>query len=282
MKLIFSRKGFDASAGGGNSPVMPDGDMVSLPIPAARDRLHWNEVAGPGERSLGALMAELGLDTRCAGCHLDPDLRHAARPRLAGWRPNLGQVDAAAGHLRNQQVAPGDLFLFFGRFCHTETTAHGLRFLGPALHALWGYLQIGRIIRTVADPIPEWLDDHPHVVVAQRRLRPTNTIYLAGDALSLHGIGHATLPAAGTFRFHPSLALTRADSTRLTRWSLPRSVFADRSISYHPQPWQPDGSFRAASKGQEFVVGSWDQLLAQWVVERIEAGTGFGPGSPRY
>ena len=34
MKLIFSRKGFDSSAGGIPSPILPDGRMISLPIPA--------------------------------------------------------------------------------------------------------------------------------------------------------------------------------------------------------------------------------------------------------
>lgn len=33
MKIIFSRKGFDASYGGYPSPILPDGRMISLPIP---------------------------------------------------------------------------------------------------------------------------------------------------------------------------------------------------------------------------------------------------------
>jgi hypothetical protein len=33
-KVILSRKGFDSSCGGYPSPILPDGTMISLPIPA--------------------------------------------------------------------------------------------------------------------------------------------------------------------------------------------------------------------------------------------------------
>lgn len=36
MKLILSRKGFDTHNGGGPSPILPDGRMLSLPIPERR------------------------------------------------------------------------------------------------------------------------------------------------------------------------------------------------------------------------------------------------------
>jgi len=34
MKIILSRKGFDSEAGGYPSPILPDGTMLSLPIPS--------------------------------------------------------------------------------------------------------------------------------------------------------------------------------------------------------------------------------------------------------
>ena len=37
MKVILSRKGFDSSYGGYPSPILPDGRMVSLPIPLDDD-----------------------------------------------------------------------------------------------------------------------------------------------------------------------------------------------------------------------------------------------------
>lgn len=33
MKIILSRKGFDSSNGGQPNPIMPDGTLLSLPIP---------------------------------------------------------------------------------------------------------------------------------------------------------------------------------------------------------------------------------------------------------
>ena len=33
MKVILSRKGFDSSYGGCASPILPDGTMLSMPIP---------------------------------------------------------------------------------------------------------------------------------------------------------------------------------------------------------------------------------------------------------
>ncbi len=33
MKVVLSRKGFDSANGGIPSPIMPDGTMLSLPIP---------------------------------------------------------------------------------------------------------------------------------------------------------------------------------------------------------------------------------------------------------
>jgi len=35
MKVILSRKGFDSGYGGFPSPVLPDGTMLSLPIPVS-------------------------------------------------------------------------------------------------------------------------------------------------------------------------------------------------------------------------------------------------------
>lgn len=36
MKIILSRKGFDSSYGGYPSPILPDGSLLSIPIPSMR------------------------------------------------------------------------------------------------------------------------------------------------------------------------------------------------------------------------------------------------------
>ncbi|CAI8922445.1 hypothetical protein EMIT0158MI4_310005 [Burkholderia ambifaria] len=39
---------------------------------------------------------------------------------IPGWRPALGQTGAAQGHLSNNGVGAGDVFLFFGWFRQVE------------------------------------------------------------------------------------------------------------------------------------------------------------------
>ena len=102
MKLIFSRKGFDSSAGGVPSPIFPDGRMVSLPIPDDRSKVTYTDISFNGV-SLGPIVAQLtgGRISAHSPAHIDPDLVKNSLPRLAGWRPIFGQTGPAQGHLRN-------------------------------------------------------------------------------------------------------------------------------------------------------------------------------------
>jgi len=117
MKLIFSRKGFDSSAGGVPSPIFPDGRMVSLPIPDERSKVSYADISYNGA-SLGPLVAQLtgGRIPAHSRAHIDPDLAQDSLPRLAGWRPIFGQTGPAQGHLRNNGVGLGDLFYSSGSF----------------------------------------------------------------------------------------------------------------------------------------------------------------------
>ena len=44
MKIILSRKGFDSSNGGIPSPILPDGTLLSLPIPAKLDTISFDDL----------------------------------------------------------------------------------------------------------------------------------------------------------------------------------------------------------------------------------------------
>lgn len=104
MRVIFSRKGVDSTAGKCASPLIGE-RPVSLPIPTRE----------PSPTTYGQLSAELrGLALDLSGgrlsgartCHLDPDIDPAAiAVRPVGWRGALGQVSSALSHLRNQRVA---------------------------------------------------------------------------------------------------------------------------------------------------------------------------------
>lgn len=47
MRIIISRKGFDSKYGGVPSPILPDGRLLSLPIPLA-DNLTYSEIRCDG------------------------------------------------------------------------------------------------------------------------------------------------------------------------------------------------------------------------------------------
>src|SRR3954462_4018719 len=109
MKLIISRKGFDAQNGGVASPIFPDGRTCSLPIPEPNSCISYNDLRWePG--TLGAIVEQLtrGVHAGTAGTHHDPDLRREALPRQKDWLPCFGQAGAAQTHLKNNGVAEGD------------------------------------------------------------------------------------------------------------------------------------------------------------------------------
>ena len=49
MKLVLSRKGMDSAAGGMASPILPDGTLLSLPIPDNDSGLKYSDVAYDGK-----------------------------------------------------------------------------------------------------------------------------------------------------------------------------------------------------------------------------------------
>jgi hypothetical protein len=267
VRIVFSRKGFDSSVGGHASPILPDGRMVSLPIPSKLDTLRYADIAlrgGGKPGNLQCLMDELGIGQRIGarGAHLDPDLVRSARPRRRGWRAAFGQIGAAAGHLRNQGVGPGDLFLFYGWFRHTRRSHGRLQFVsGPGVHAIFGYLQVGTTIKS--QRLPAWLADHPHAAPARRTV-PNNTIYIAASRL-----GHSTLPGSGMFRFHDSLVLTQPGATR-SRWRLDPRIFRGLRISYHDDSAWRDGHFQSYRRAQEYVVQA-NSAASDWAHELITA-----------
>ena len=112
MRLILSRKGFDSASGGCPSPILPDGSLLSMPIPDRSSPVRYADLSRGG-RNLGDLVERLpGCKQRPHyGAHLDPDLHPDWLPRAEGWHPSLGQRGIAQGHLTKQGVRPGDLLL---------------------------------------------------------------------------------------------------------------------------------------------------------------------------
>ena len=147
MKIIFSRKGFDSGYGGVPSPILPDGSLVSFPIPSQFGR-PLSDLRFSNE-PLCEMVGELtrGKITTTRSVHLDPDLVAGTVPRLPGWCAAFGQTGSAQGHLRNQGVGPGDLFLFFGWYQRVEHRDGKLQYTGPQIHSLFGWMQIGHVLK---------------------------------------------------------------------------------------------------------------------------------------
>ena len=152
MKLILSRKGFDAANGRFPSPILPSGQLCSLPIPDThperqKSLRRYAEIQ-TGDIPLGKLVADLsrGRIPPTTPTHLDPDLNTASVPRQTGWRPVFGQSGAAETHLRRQGVGPGDIFLFYGWFRQAEMVGGRFRYVpnAPDWHVLFGWLQVAR------------------------------------------------------------------------------------------------------------------------------------------
>ncbi len=281
MKLILSRKGFDSQSGGCPSPIFPNDTLYSLPIPYDPSEITYTDL-WHHNTNIGEVVEDLTRKCvkRDRDAHLDPDINYAAYPRPEGWCPLFGQSGAAQGHLDNQNVRIGDLFLFFGLFRKVEKINGRWGFVkdAPQQHILWGWLQIKKIRKV--DEIPKdklpWARYHPHLHPSRDKDR-TNTLYIASEKLDL-GDGPIA-PGAGCFlKPYEPLVLTNPDGSRVTDWRLPRCFYPDNGkspLTYHPQldRWRPDERYtylRSASRGQEFVL-DLDQYpgVTNWLTQSI-------------
>jgi hypothetical protein len=167
----------------------------------------------------------------------------------------LGQVAAAQGHLANQGVERGDLFVFWGLFRPAEHEGRW-KFVGKAEHRVWGWLQIGEMIELGADgshALAErpWLNNHPHT---RAGWTVQNVLYVACEKLTL---GSCVLPLPGSGALKVGYRLSgggaKISTWRVPDWLNPRC--GGSGMTYHPpQRWAEDGTVQSAPRGQEFVA----------------------------
>jgi len=264
MKIILSRKGYDSSNGGSPSPLLPDGTLLSIPIPDDNCKQKYSELFYDENKSYYNLMAELYGDdiSSYTGCHFDPELMRMPQKRNTSWKGLFGQINSSQKHLENQGVGVGDLFLFFGWFKETEIKNNKLCFkIGEKdFHIIFGYLQIGKIINTSKNIIPDWITSHPHLDNYKYLRNSTNTIYIASEKLSFNN----SLEGFGTFKYSDKLLLTKQGLSR-SKWSLPEK-FKQIKISYHDSKSWKDGYFQSAKIGQEFVFEEND-FVKDWAIK---------------
>lgn len=91
MKIILSRKGFDSQYGRQASPILPDGTLLSLPIPS-EDDLTYGDIFWNGHSYLDIIrrLKPRTFINENNYCHLDPDLREESIHRENGWLPAYG------------------------------------------------------------------------------------------------------------------------------------------------------------------------------------------------
>ncbi len=236
MKIIFSRKGFDSSAGGGPSPIV-EGRPISLPIPAGTaSKTRYGDL-GLGDHAAKASRGRLSADDLC---HHDPMF-------LADDTCAFGQCGAAQTHLERQGVGLGDVFVFFGLFADEAT--------GEPHHRIFGYLRVDAMT-----PLSERAPDelialkHPHALAMHHR----NDVIWQGEGREANRASNAlrlTVPEGP-----PSL------------WNRP-DWLKRGGLSYHDRAdrWIRGGRLRSVARGQEFVADiGRRQAPRGWLAQVIE------------
>ena len=267
MKVVLSRKGMDSASGGIPSPILPNGTLLSLPIPDPKSEVPYGALVYKGhtyQEIIQQICPTFNFQKHCH-CHLDPDIYGALKDKPVGWKPAFGQYGIPAKHLDRQGVDVGDVFLFYGMFRQTQKLPDGtLRFVNgaPTQHIIYRYMVVSEILKN-QDKIEKLYSWHPH---AASTSHPDNRLYLAKDY--------------GVFENCNSLLLSKPNQQNSRRlWSLP-TFFAKKGISISwqggngPRLVGDHAEMNSSCRGQEFVITAnakipgLEEQLREWT-ERL-------------
>lgn len=255
MKLILSRKGFDSGSGGFPSPIV-DGKPISLPIPETKNRSSTTY----GSIGLGKLVETVtnGKIPRSTLCHHDPVFQNG--------RCALGQAHSAQGHLENQGIGIGDVFLFFGLFANLDGS--------DVHHRIFGYLRIediwelGKQTAGLSRLEKCFRTPHPHTLGSW----PQNNCIYQGE-----GANCLSTPNALRLTVAKSELQCTTRSSMVSCWKVP-TWLQKTGLTYHrPDQWQTPARLQATRRGQEFVADITESPEGRdWVEKVIEAVTSKG------
>jgi len=288
--IILSRKGFDSASGYGYSPFDPKtGKYVVLPIPGGKSEQalanktryedieirpnYLPEINANNLREL-ILLDYLNYSQKTKKeisknyAHFDPWLGHC--PWLTKPVDHhigaFGQVNAAQGHLENNAVGVGSLFLFYSRFIpikgRENCIAAPVDFKKGA-YFLYGWLKVGRVVKSISEIGDDELRlRHPHATQAYFAKSKNNTIYLSDRLLS----ANSTIQGCGYFpRLRKELLLSSMHHSQTPSvWELPAFFHqTDNRPTYLKKEsrWKlvDDGSkylVTTPARGQEFIFRS--------------------------
>ncbi|MBZ5641400.1 MAG: hypothetical protein LAO19_01450 [Acidobacteriia bacterium] len=258
MKISISRKGVDSGSGKMASPILPCGCLCSIPIPYENSDVRYSNIHF-GTRTLQDIRDRLKPESSDKRAHLDPDLsRDALFDRPKAWRPAFGQSGPAGGHLINQGMCCGGLFIFFGWFRRTKISDDGeLEFDSDdpdGRHIVFGWLEVGDVVDKVPlRPEVSFLKSHPHIQFFKQE-GGNNRIYVS----STTGLNADLFPTEAE-----SIVLTRNEKPR-SQWLLDEAFeslipeLGVRELTYHGNKlrWKRASGkieLHTVSRGQEFV-----------------------------
>jgi len=259
MKIIFSRKGFDQSAGGFPSLIFPDGTLFSIPIPSGPDNCTYSSLAfkyggDTIQHVLNQVTNEkMHYNKRTHGCnYVQPEqgCHHDPMYLTQSNRLTLGQTGGAESLLRNQGVAEGDIFLFYGWFKRIALTGGRWSYLHEArdVHLIWSYMIVGAALNLdtqedIAAALAGFPDLKLHPHLARDWDMTPNRVYVSEE--------HALL------RFSEDRCLTDLRNYEgRSKWRLP-ICFTQPKAFTHLKSFSPEGDdviVRFRGFGQEFVL----------------------------
>lgn len=249
MKIILSRKGFDSANGGIVSPIMEDGTLLSFPIPS-NDMDTYDDLIYNGQ-SYSKILDDLNYRGRY-NCHVDPDLSDRRKNKISNWCPIFGQINSSAVYLLDRvKVEEGDLFLFFGNFHKVESKDGKYHYIKKSgdfysdndLQVIWGYMQVGKIIKNPEEQ--QAYNWHPHSHL-ERVANGSNVMFIASEKLSFDD----SKAGAGILSYREDRVLTSKNCKKAT-W-IKRSIYdVDAIIGNRKNSSKTDGIYYA---------GIWQEL----------------------
>lgn len=252
MRIILSRKGIDSGNINLASPILPNGTMLSIPIPTDDyTEISYKDIEYQGQ-SFDVILHYLNrgrdLNLPYDNIHLDPDIRvdlYHDVPKQ--WEPAFGTRSGDEAAVRPQTIAqPGDIFLFFGRFRHADES---FKYISSDLHCVWGYMQVKKVL-VDRDEIAQY-SWHPHAKAERLLNQRCNTLYLPVSSLSWN----SNIPGFGALKFTKNCQLTIPGQTR-AKWK--------------KQPfYMPDKVTNAKRKNSDrtglglYYSGFWQELVLE-------------------
>ena len=269
VKIILSRKGFDSKYGGIPNLIMPNGDLVFLPIPELNSGMSYSNLIY-GNSTYEKILKDLRYNYQDTSthqvvwdCHLDPDIDHN-KLNIKPSKAIFGQCDQAAGHLINHNVTKGDVFLFFGTFRNVEIKLDGAYHYvkkDKEKHIVFGYLEVDEVINKKEDILRDY-HWHPHSKPFYIN-KTNNTLFT-----SCKHLFDTERPGHGVFSFSDDLILTE-DNMSKSKWKPKHILTTTENMTYHKNA-NKGLFFQSARIGQEFIIDDLNNnKIKSWIIKQV-------------